>query len=53
MYNPIAAEAMARALQADRLAEAEAARRARRARRGGRRHAVEIAAPDESLPSCG
>lgn len=52
MYNPIAAEAVARALQADRLAQADAARRARRARRGGRRHAIEFAVPTEPLPSC-
>lgn len=51
MYNPIAAEAVARALQADRLAQADAARRARLARRGGRRHAIEFAVPTEPLPS--
>lgn len=52
MYNPITAEALARALQADRLARAEAARRARRARRGGRRHDMELTVPVEPLPSC-
>lgn len=52
MYNPITAEALARALQSDRLAQAEAARRARRARRGGRRHDIEFAVPREPLPSC-
>ena len=36
MYNPIAAEAVARALQADRLAQADRARRVRQARKARR-----------------
>lgn len=52
MYNPIAAEAMARALQADRLAQAEAARRTRRVRRRRRRHDLEFTVPAEPIPTC-
>lgn len=43
MYNPIAAEAVARALQAERLAQADRARRVRQARKARRaRPDVEI-----------
>jgi len=44
MYNPIAAEAVARALQADRLTRAEHARRVRQARqaRRARRRDIEF-----------
>jgi hypothetical protein len=37
MINPITAVAIAKAIQADRLAEADASRRARAVRRGRRR----------------
>lgn len=38
MYNPILAEAIVKALHAERLAEAEAARRAAKVARRRRRH---------------
>ncbi|MFP3914749.1 MAG: hypothetical protein ACLFWM_07720 [Actinomycetota bacterium] len=52
MYNPIAAEAVARALVADRLAQADAARRARQARRAGRRHDIQVAMAPDPVPAC-
>lgn len=52
MFNPITAEAMARAIQADRLAQADAARRVRRARRRGRRHDIEVTTFPEPVPTC-
>jgi hypothetical protein len=52
MFNPIAAEAVARALHADRLAQADAARRARQARRGARRHEIEVTIVPEPVFGC-
>ncbi|HEX2153698.1 MAG TPA: hypothetical protein VHL52_06950 [Acidimicrobiia bacterium] len=54
MINPITAVAIAKAIQADRLAEADASRRARAARRGRRRSpmsptAVHVVPGDEDL----
>lgn len=51
MYNPIAAEAMARALHAERLSQADAARRARSAGRIRRRRQVEVRVCTEELPT--
>lgn len=46
MFNPITAEAIARALHAERLAEAEAARRVAKAARRRRRRTTD----DDFLP---
>lgn len=53
MFNPIIAEALARARHADLLLEAETTRRARQARRASRRHQAEIGYALAPQISCG
>lgn len=50
MFNPITAEALARAIHQDLLRDAEIARRAHRARRAPARHGAEIGSLPHPAP---